>query len=580
MKLFLASLALIGLIQASKAQNMIRGRNLSQQFSILCELFEVDVEYGEEDGSDTPVDFICEASMEGVKQTFTFEDPDGLLESAYYQKGRFLKLVNAVVDTNEFYISLQADTEIQSYTPTDERRILAPSLGVNSALIVRITYLGNAPSKSADQLAARFFGIGPATDGISAAERVSACSHGKLQVIPATGPGILDGIIEVSMDRSVSGTHSSNTLVNRVIEQLYHEHGDISTKYEFINFVLPTHDHLRWGNNVKYLAYATMAARKSVYRDVWSVHLDAIVHEWGHNLGLHHSGMDDHQYADTTGYMGYANGDPSGPIKCFNAQKHWLLGWYKDRSAFVTKEDLPYKGLVSFFGDYNSTKWYQNALLKFESRDKRLYLQYNLAEGINNETGAFQNRLVMVEDTVDPSFPYNPTSWIEAALLPGRSFRWPDYYDGRDLIIRVCSAITGTPNLLRVSAHIYGLQRDTCNQVWETPVCDDSKDAEFYVTEGLESKHCGWLARNLDKWGERLCVPGHAAYNLCEETCGKCADDCHDDASALFFVNDKQGEQNCQWLYERPQWQENLCHEGHDAYHLCPETCDVCDGSE
>ena len=544
---------------------------------LFCEILEIDVEYNEVDNTGTDDDipeYLCRTSVMGSKQTYVFDDPEGLVETIFNQYGPYIKFINPTIDKTQYSISFDHVTTFETYAPA-KRRSLAPSMGVNTVLVVRITYLGQEPSKSANQLAARFFCTGPRADGVCAAERFASCSHGKLQVVPAVGTDIQNGIVEVSVNRAVSGTHSTNTLVNRVIEGLVDTYGDLESQYQFLSFILPTHNDLRWGDNYKYLAYATLLGFESVYRDLWSVHLDAIVHEWGHNLGLHHSGRNGDPYLDMTGYMGYANGDATGPFKCFNAQKHWLLGWYEDRSTFVNKENLPYMGVMPFFGDYESTKSNEDILLKFQSGNKRLYLQYNLATGINNETSMDANKLVLVGDSLDPDFPYNPKSWFSAALSPGQAYRWAGYYGDHDLIIRVCSEMV--PNRLRVSAHIFGLQRDTCREVWEAPTCDDNQDVEFYVTEGLVSKHCGWLSRNFEKWGETLCVPGHAAYELCEETCGKCADDCHDDDSALFFVNNKQGERDCKWLSERPPWQENLCHEDHDAYRLCPESCDVCD---
>jgi hypothetical protein len=57
------------------------------------------------------------------------------------------------------------------------------------------------------------------------------------------------------------------------------------------------------------------------------------VHEFGHNLGMKHSGAPDDQgvyraYADGNGYMGNrAIWDPEGSDMCFNAAKMWYFEW-------------------------------------------------------------------------------------------------------------------------------------------------------------------------------------------------------------------------------------------------------------
>ena len=103
--------------------------------------------------------------------------------------------------------------------------------------------------------------------------------------------------------------------------------------------------------------------------------------------------------------------------------------------------------------------------------------------------------------------------------------------------------------------------------------CDDSKLGTFFVADLNEFQRCVWLESRPD-YIERLCMQGHAAYDVCPETCGKCLDNCLD-GTGRFDVDDKS--RDCLWLSLRPEQQTELCHEEHPAYHMCPETCDVCD---
>ena len=104
--------------------------------------------------------------------------------------------------------------------------------------------------------------------------------------------------------------------------------------------------------------------------------------------------------------------------------------------------------------------------------------------------------------------------------------------------------------------------------------CDDSKSETFFVNEERGYKDCFWLSKNPLYHG-LVCLPGRDAYDLCEDTCRKCTDLCNDNIGT-FFVNHKQGTQDCLWLAERPGWQAILCREGHVAHELCKETCNTC----
>jgi hypothetical protein len=74
-----------------------------------------------------------------------------------------------------------------------------------------------------------------------------------------------------------------------------------------------------------------------------------------------------------------------------------------------------------------------------------------------------------------------------------------------------------------------------------------------------------------------LCLPSDpsGAYDICEETCGKCVDNCTEDSNAKFDVDGSI--RDCGWLNLRNDMQDLLCVEGSLPYTLCPETCNVCD---
>lgn len=105
-------------------------------------------------------------------------------------------------------------------------------------------------------------------------------------------------------------------------------------------------------------------------------------------------------------------------------------------------------------------------------------------------------------------------------------------------------------------------------------VCDDDNSARFYVNEANGEQGCVWLEARPE-FQAMLCHESHIAYHACEETCGKCVDDCEDANDRHFF--EIQGTfRNCFWLYLRPNKQAVECVPGKEAYESCRETCENC----
>eukprot|EP00545_Synedropsis_sp_CCMP1620_P006968 CAMPEP_0119009876 /NCGR_PEP_ID=MMETSP1176-20130426/4652_1 /TAXON_ID=265551 /ORGANISM="Synedropsis recta cf, Strain CCMP1620" /LENGTH=696 /DNA_ID=CAMNT_0006962457 /DNA_START=103 /DNA_END=2193 /DNA_ORIENTATION=+ len=106
-------------------------------------------------------------------------------------------------------------------------------------------------------------------------------------------------------------------------------------------------------------------------------------------------------------------------------------------------------------------------------------------------------------------------------------------------------------------------------------ICDDNNRAQFVVNETSGySNGCLWLAARPE-WQEQLCVETHAAYTLCEETCGSCTDNCEDTEGGTF--EHRGVNRPCSWLSLRSNVQQEVCVPGHMAMEVCQETCNVCD---
>eukprot|EP00547_Thalassionema_nitzschioides_P008010 CAMPEP_0194202132 /NCGR_PEP_ID=MMETSP0156-20130528/2239_1 /TAXON_ID=33649 /ORGANISM="Thalassionema nitzschioides, Strain L26-B" /LENGTH=545 /DNA_ID=CAMNT_0038927535 /DNA_START=73 /DNA_END=1710 /DNA_ORIENTATION=+ len=116
--------------------------------------------------------------------------------------------------------------------------------------------------------------------------------------------------------------------------------------------------------------------------------------------------------------------------------------------------------------------------------------------------------------------------------------------------------------------------------VLPTPVpqnCDDSRTGTFLVetTSGtIKQERCVWLETRPTQQ-PTYCQPGQDAYHLCPETCGVCDDTCEDTNGSFVYDGTHR---DCTWLKLRLNVMEEVCLEGRTAHDVtCPETCNACD---
>jgi hypothetical protein len=456
--------------------------------SILCRVMQIDVQYVQPQNkvnvsnangnTVTNESYVCVMDTATKEQGTTgmaygIELLDDILGQLNLQDDAqsWVSISDCIVDEANVVIRMLPNTKVTVVTKDDgddsnrRRRRLAPSIGKSTVLVLRVTYRGKDPSLSAVDLAGSVFGLGdypPAS--LNLAGQMEACSFGKLVLTPGVGDGIVDGVAEISIDERVWGDYSIRFLENLVVNKANRLFGTLSNKYEHVLIVVPELADLKFGGG-GFLAYAFLRGNLSVYTDKWAGHITILAHEIGHNLNLHHSGLshDGNEYGDESGYMGYGN---DLEIKsCFNAQKHWSLGWFQDRARSLDVEDLPWAGYLAAFVDYNMTSLDQNILVNVGQSNPRLFLQYNRAKGINADTRELGDHVVIVRDTGSPSTNGGLPSWREGGITAGgAAFRYPDFGDrGVDLVMKVCEQVAGPPDLVWLSIHLDdGSQRSTC----------------------------------------------------------------------------------------------------------------------
>ena len=116
-----------------------------------------------------------------------------------------------------------------------------------------------------------------------------------------------------------------------------------------------------------------------------------------------------------------------GPLRCFNANKNWLLGWYKEKALPIGALET-WTGRLVAFVDYDLADPNNNEFVLLRV-DEFLYVQYNRAKKFNAGTSLHQDEVVAVagEGTLTSG------SVLLAGLGASESYSW------KGMTILVCS---------------------------------------------------------------------------------------------------------------------------------------------
>eukprot|EP00979_Chaetoceros_neogracilis_P011459 scaffold2835_cov280-Chaetoceros_neogracile.AAC.1 len=183
------------------------------------------------------------------------------------------------------------------------------------------------------------------------------------------------------------------------------------------------------------------------------------------------------------------------------------LGWYDDKSAVVNLlQNEEFDGNVIGVNDYSNSASSYTLFVEIKNPSGRSYfLTYNREEGMNANTGEANNKIVVVEGAP------NEQSWKLAEIGPNGNYTFPDFLNGRDLVIQVgAEASSSDINYLPVTVKQEAI---TCNYVSDCPSATQS-----CTTLSCDSNVCTYSPTS------NCCGNG-----ICEESdqgCGGCASDC------------------------------------------------------
>jgi hypothetical protein len=258
------------------------------------------------------------------------------------------------------------------------------------------------------------------------------CSAGKLNIYP-TDKGVLD----VRVNMNIKGANVADVVGAVDIEGLKQLTGVTSFRdyADLTMFVVP--QGTTWREDFGWSAYAVIDGKGSVVNDSYVNYLGVQMHELGHNFGLNHANRVNDTFRDLTSQMSRALLDQDFPIKCFNAQNHWQLGWYSDRSINVNP-DAPQKVKILGFVDY--AKAIQGKNFVVVKVGENLYLQFNRAKLHNIDTEEAQDKLVIVVDNGGPL----GTTLVAELDNDNRLYTNTNFESsGRQLNVEVCRTVMG-----------------------------------------------------------------------------------------------------------------------------------------
>lgn len=135
-------------------------------------------------------------------------------------------------------------------------------------------------------------------------------------VVPCTGP-----VFQSSFDSSKCGLNEVYGWANYASDYASNVLNIDLTKYSRRIMVVPNMNQCPWAGlgSVGCGGYCF-----TWLNGPYSLSLDTVFHELGHNLGLQHSTTPGQEYGDASCAMGAGGG-----LRCFNAPQNWLLGWAK-----------------------------------------------------------------------------------------------------------------------------------------------------------------------------------------------------------------------------------------------------------
>lgn len=419
------------------------------------------------------------------------------------------------------------------------RRLADKQFGVKIVLVVRISANGKSPFPTSQQLSQAVFGTPSSSNSDNTLNsQYKACSKNQLSFQPARGKTtaglmITNGVVNINLGT----TYKINTKIP--ITDVYMLANFAKAKigqtsiYDHVMYDFP--DGTTYYSRTSWIGFAIVGGYESFYGTgtytprggIWMTSSSMIVHEVAHNFGLMHSNQYNTEYEDTTCTMGFSN-LVGYQNRCFNGAKLVELGWHESSRIEVIKPltDGTWEGKLIGIHDLNSnmnsnlSEEYKLVLEIHNSssstwRQSNLYVTYNVAEGITQDTGEHINQIIIVEAIPGAK---KTMSWSKSNLIgnigQGQTFVDSTFLGDRELQITVKKMGTDKGNIDYADVNVK-IKNESCTS---NESCNDQNICSIDSCN-IMKQICSYV------YTSNCCGNGICEINA-GESCFSCPDDC------------------------------------------------------
>ena len=428
---------------------------------------------------------------------------------------------------------------------------------------------------------------------------MSACSKNKLQIVPAEGPAIYDlerGIINIEVNQNICGRNyaSVSSSVNSKLAQLP------GLIYDTKILIMPD------CVTMNAAAWANIGGDTIWMMDKYASTPMVQVHEYGHLLGLHHSGKGVDDYGDNTGYMGSElSWTDAGTITCFNPAKTWYLYWYAWRHTSVYPLTAVFNDdLVSLDDVVTGSASSYKMIVRIGGDTNQFFVMFNRAKGVNQGSIGYPDQVVITQQNSRYGI-----SFVQAGLSDGEEWSYDDFGgSNKRLIVKNCrSYVDNGMDRSEVLIYIEGINDKKCGET-TSPTSSPVKIASFVYSPDVVSScsdvpnwkdtlgdACDWYSHGdrCTKFGNTAGTNGLTA----DEACCVCDENAivqdHDSAvpsltltsptpAPSFCLNDNHWYDNggekydCEWYATSPNACRFFGHKFQNFDKVANDACCVC----
>jgi hypothetical protein len=269
--------------------------------------------------------------------------------------------------------------------------------------------------------------------------QIEGCSKGRMRILPHTGPGIVDGVTNVTLNVTLKNKNYSDYVGKAKAAAVNASVGADAVYWVWPEGVLNKDKQSGWT--------ATTSGNDVQVRSTWLAYMTVITHEFGHTRGMHHSSERQSEYGDKTCLLGVSTTKSSSPKHCFNTAKTYRLNWFPECTEEVSSWAVPRSRYMLGMSEYvlgTCTLSTQAVIVRISNLgvDDSVFIGYNTATGYNDEVEEAQNMVTVISDNLNG--PFRTFSYRLATLVVGDNYTYTPASSKKPVFIQFCAVVNGT----------------------------------------------------------------------------------------------------------------------------------------